>query len=452
MDRILIVDDEPGIIESLTLVLSDSFDVDSSTDGFSALKKISQNRYDLMLLDIKMPRMDGLEVLEKAREIDSDLMVIMISGHGTIETAVDATRKGAFDFLEKPFDISNLVLKINNALELKKSKDEIRKIKNELLNSISLTGDSTRMADVRDKIKKFSDLDLNVLITGESGTGKMLAARLLHEMSARANEPFININCAALKGENINEELFGVYGDNKILISGKFFEAGRGTILFDEITALSVDVQSILYKVIEERKFSRTGENVDIKLEARLIFSTNSDIESLAAEGLFKEELYHRINVLNINMPALRDISDDIPVLTDYFAGQICRGYNIRLKTFTDGAKKELKNMRFPGNVRELKNLIERLIFTIDKNEIGEEDIELPSTKHTKFLNDLMNKNMSFNEFQNESEKLFIIKMLNDYKYNISQTADALKIQRSHLYNLMNKYSIPLPSKMGGKL
>ncbi|HPS65150.1 MAG TPA: sigma-54 dependent transcriptional regulator [Ignavibacteria bacterium] len=451
MDRILIVDDEPGIIESLTLVLSDSYDVESSTDGFSALEKISQNRYDLMLLDIKMPRMDGLEVLEKAREIDSDLMVIMISGHGTIETAVDATRKGAFDFLEKPFDISNLVLKINNALELKKSKDEIRKIKNELLNSISLIGDSTRMADVRDKIKKFSDLDLNVLITGESGTGKMLSARLLHEMSARANEPFININCAALKGEKINEELFGVYGDNKILISGKFVEAGRGTILFDEISSLSLDVQAILYKVIEERKFSRTGENVDIKLEARLIFSTNSDIESLVAEGLFKEELYHRINVLNINMPSLRDISEDIPVLTDYFAGQICKGYNTGIKTFTDGAKNELKNMRYPGNVRELKNLIERLIFTIDKNEIGEEDIELPSTKHTKFLNDLMNRNMSFNEFQNESEKLFIIKMLNDYKYNISQTADALKIQRSHLYNLMNKYSIPLPSKMGGK-
>ena len=221
--------------------------------------------------------------------------------------------------------------------------------------------------------------------------------------------------------------------------------------MFDEISALSPAVQQIIFKVIEERKFSRAGEHNEIRLEARLLFSTNSDIESLMNDGLFREELYHRINVLNINMPPLREIPDDIPLMIDYFSEKICKAYNIRPKKFSDSAKNILKEMRFPGNVRELRNLIERLIFTVDKNEVTEEDIDLPSTKHTKYLNELMNRNLSFNEFQNESEKLYIIKMLNDYKYNISQTADALKIQRSHLYNLMNKYSIPLPSKMGSK-
>lgn len=451
MSRILIVDDEPGITESLRLVLSGTYEVDSSLDGFSAIKKVSSEQYDLMLLDIKMPKMDGLEVLEKVKEINPEMMVLMISGHGTIETAVESTRKGAFDFLEKPFDMSNLLLKINNALELKKSRDEIKKIKNELLESVTLVGESEKMNDVKDKIHKFADLDLNVLISGESGTGKMLAARLLHELSSRADEPFININCATIREDNINEQLFGIYSNDKISVNGKFAEAGKGTILFDEISALSPAVQQIIFKVIEERKFSRAGEHNEIRLEARLLFSTNSDIESLMNDGLFREELYHRINVLNINMPPLREIPDDILLMIDYFSEKICKAYNIRPKKFSDSAKNILKEMRFPGNVRELRNLIERLIFTVDKNEVTEEDIDLPSTKHTKYLNELMNRNLSFNEFQNESEKLYIIKMLNDYKYNISQTADALKIQRSHLYNLMNKYSIPLPSKMGSK-
>lgn len=451
MNKILIVDDEPGIIESLTLVLSDSYEIDSCTDGFSALKKIASNEYDLILLDIKMPKMDGLEVLEKAKEINSELMVIMISGHGTIETAIESTRRGAFDFLEKPFDISNLLLKINNALELKKSKDEIRRIKNELLESIELVGQSSQIADIKDKINKFANLDINVLISGESGTGKMLAARLLHALSNRSDMPFININCATLTEDKINEELFGVYEGNKLSIKGKFVEAESGVILFDEISALSKEVQAIILKVIDERKFTRTGENQEILIDARLLFSTNKNIEELVSEGLFREDLYHRINVLNLLMPPLREISEDIPILTEYFSKQICKAYNIEPKHFSEGAIEILKQMRFPGNIRELKNLIERLIFTIDKNIIEEDDIELPSTRHSKFFNELLNKNMSFNEFQNESEKLFIIKMLNDYKYNISQTADALKIQRSHLYNLMNKYSIPLPSKLGHK-
>ena len=239
MSRILIVDDEPGITESLRLVLSGTYEVDSSLDGFSAIKKVSSEQYDLMLLDIKMPKMDGLEVLEKVKEINPEMMVLMISGHGTIETAVESTRKGAFDFLEKPFDMSNLLLKINNALELKKSRDEIKKIKNELLESVTLVGESEKMNDVKDKIHKFADLDLNVLISGESGTGKMLAARLLHELSSRADEPFININCATIREDNINEQLFGIYSNDKISVNGKFAEAGKGTILFDEISALS---------------------------------------------------------------------------------------------------------------------------------------------------------------------------------------------------------------------
>lgn len=452
MGKILIVDDEAGIVETFKLVLEDTgFEIDSCLDGFSALEKIRTTDYDVVFLDIKMPKMDGIEVLEKAMEFNKDLVVIMISGHGTVETAVESTKKGAYDFLEKPFGLALLNMKFRNAVKLKKTRDEIRKYREEILRSNVIFGVSESVNDLKQRIKNFSDLELNVLITGESGTGKTLTAKLIHYNSKRSEKPFININCAGLNQDNIEFELLGKFENGKPFSKGKLIEADEGTVLFDEVANLSVESQMLIFKVIEEKKFIRAGESGETFVNARFIFTTNRDIEILIQENLFRSEFYHRINVLNINIPPLRERIDDIPVLIKNFNSQISRLHNIREKRFSDGAIEILKTLRYPGNVRELRNLVERLVFTVNKSVIDTDDIELPETRHTRSFSELLNKNMSLNEFQNESEKIFLVKMLNDYDYNISRTADALKIQRSHLYKLINKYNIPKPPKSSEK-
>lgn len=452
MGKILIVDDEAGIVETFKLVLEDTgFEIDSCLDGFSALEKIRTTDYDVVFLDIKMPKMDGIEVLEKAMEINKDLVVIMISGHGTVETAVESTKKGAYDFLEKPFGLALLNMKFQNAVKLKKTRDEIRKYREEILQSNEIFGESESVNDLKQRIKNFSDLELNVLITGESGTGKTLTAKLIHYNSKRSEKPLININCAGLNQDNIESELFGKFENGKLFSKGKLIEADEGTVLFDEVANLSVESQMLIFKVIEEKKFIRAGESGETYVNARFIFTTNRDIENLIQENLFRSEFYHRINVLNINIPPLRERIDDIPVLIKMFNLQISRLHNIREKRFSEGAMEILKTLRYPGNVRELRNLVERLVFTVNKSVIDTDDVELPETKHTRSFSELLNKNMSLNEFQNESEKIFLVKMLNDYDYNISRTADALQIQRSYLYKLINKYNIPKPLKNSEK-
>lgn len=449
MDKILIVDDEQSIIDSISMVLSsENYDVDFSLNGMTAIEKVKSNDYDLIILDIKMPKMDGIEVLEKIMEINKNLVVIMISGHGTIETAVDAIKKGAYNFMQKPLpDLYELKLTIRNAVDFKKSRDEVRRLKQEFKESIRITGKSDKIRNVRELITKFSKINSNVLITGESGTGKELVARQIHFESDRADKPFIELNSANLTEDKIDRELFGVIENNNY-IKGKFEQADGGTIFFDEISNLSPEVQSKLLQIIETNKITVTGSNLDIFLDLRFIFATNRNLSEEVTEKRFREDFYHRINVLQINLPSLREIPEDISELVDYFSEKFSNENNIALKKFTDKAKNLFLSFRWPGNVRELKNLVERMIITLDKDVIDYEDIELPASKELKEFNELFNKNMSLNEFQNESEKLFLLKMLNDYKYNISQTADALQIQRSHVYKLMTKYNITKPSKM----
>ncbi|MDD5361162.1 MAG: sigma-54 dependent transcriptional regulator [Ignavibacteria bacterium] len=448
--RILIVDDERSILESLSLILShNKYEVDTCIDGFSALEKVNSTEYDLILLDIKMPRMDGLEVLEKIIEIRPNQVVIMISGHGNVETAVEATKKGAYYFLEKPLpDIPELILTIRNAIEFKNSKDEILRLMNKQFEENIIIGQSSGIMNVLELIEKFKDLQFNVLITGESGTGKMLVANQLHFNSNRKDKPFVIINCAILNDATADNELFGFVEGNIIKNKGKLAEAEGGTILFDEVSNLGPDVQSKLLKVIDEGKFSRTGQINDVKTDLRFLFASNKDLKNEIEEGRFREDFYHRINVMQIHVPPLRERIEDIEILADYFIDQVCKVYTVTHKTFTEEAILRLQSFRWPGNVRELKNFTERLMFTIDGEMITEDDIELPGNRHSKELNDLLNKDLSLNDFQNESEKMFLMKMLGDYKYNISQTAEALKIQRSHLYKLMSKYEIPTPSKI----
>ncbi|MDQ3020263.1 MAG: sigma-54 dependent transcriptional regulator [Bacteroidota bacterium] len=449
MSKILIVDDEQSIIDSIAMVLeTDGYDIDGSLDGKSAINKVMNIEYDVILLDIKMPRMDGIEVLEKIMEINKNLVVIMISGHGTIETAVEATKKGAYNFLQKPLpDLYELKLTIKNAIEYKRSKDELRRVKAEFFESNKIVGGSSKIKNALELVKKFSKLNSNVLITGESGTGKELIARQIHIESDRENKPFIEINSANLTEDKIDNELFGMI-ENGNFTRGKFEQADGGTIFLDEISNLSSEIQSKLLNVIETNKINKVASNIDIHLDVRFIFATNKNlIEEVEAKNL-REDFYHRINVLQINLPSLRERSEDIFELVDYFSEKLCLENNIPKKRFSNNAKNLLLSFRWPGNVRELKNLIERLIITVDKEVIDYDDIELTGSKQSKEYSDLFNKNMSLNDFQNESEKIFLLKMLNDYKYNISQTADALHIQRSHLYKLMTKYDIPTPSKI----
>lgn len=449
MSKILIVDDEQNILDILKLVLtSEKYQVDTSLDGFSAVEKVKNNKFDLVLLDIKMPKMDGLEVLEKIMEIDKSLIVIMISGHGTFETAVESTKKGAYNFIQKPPDLEELKLTIKNALEYKKSKDEVETLRKELIESNNIIGISEAIVEVKDRIKKYSDLDLNLMIYGESGTGKMLVAKQLHLNSNRSEKPFVIVNCANLSDEKAEEELFGIFENDNIVRNGKLYEAQGGYFLFDEISSLSLDVQAKILKVIEEKKYIPAGQKNEISLDVRFIFTTNKNLEVEISEGRFREDLFHRINVLQIIIPPLRDRVEDVDILVKTFTEQICKAYNINRKIFSEKAIEHLKSFRWPGNVRELKNIIERLIFDIDKDIIDEDDIEIPGTKHSKLLNELLNRNLTLNDFQNESEKVFIEKMLRDYKYNIVHTAEALKIQRSHLYKLLSKYNIPTPSKI----
>lgn len=448
MSKILIVDDEQGIIDSISMVLgNEGYTIDSCLNGTCAIQKIHNDIYDLILLDIKMPKMDGIEVLEKIMNINKDSVVIMISGHGTIETAVEAIKKGAYNFLQKPLpDLHELKLTIKNAIDFKKSRDELKRVKKEFKNSNKIIGSSKKITDVLLLVKKFSKLNSNVLITGESGTGKELIARQLHLQSDRADKPFLEINTANLSEDKIDRELFGII-DNGMFIPGKFEQADGGTIFFDEISNLTPEAQSKLLNVIETNKLQRTGSNLDIHLDLKFIFSSNKNLMDEVKENRLREDFYHRINVLQIHLPALRERPEDIGSLTEYFAEKFSNENSFPHKSFTDKAKNLFLTFRWPGNVREFKNFIERLIITIDKERIDYDDIDLPGSKTLKEFSEMFNKNMSLNDFQNESEKIFLLKMLNDYKYNISQTADALQIQRSHLYNLMTKYNIPTPSK-----
>lgn len=450
MVKVLIVDDEQNIVDSLRLILEhEGYSTDSCNDGYSAIEKITDNDYELVLLDIKMPGLDGLETLEKVKQIKPDVVVIMISGHGTIETAVESTKKGAYNFLQKPFpDLPELKIIFKNAIDFKKSRDEIKRLKSGLSEGIELIGTSKEILEVNELIDKYVKVDSNIFISGESGTGKDIIARQLHYKSARAENAFVKINCANISNDKIDVELFGLFESGKLVMKGKIEEANGGTIYFDEVSNLSLDAQSKLLKVIEENKMTRSGYNKEVSLDLRYIFSTNKDMQQEIADGRFREDLFHRMNVLRINIPSLRERQEDIQILAEYFIDLISKANDVPAKKFSPQALSTLKSFRWPGNVRELKNFIERLIFSLDKTEIEVDDIEYPGTKHNKIISDLVNKNMSLNDFQNETEKIFISKMLNDYKYNVSKTAEALSIQRSHLYKLMSKYNIPLPSKM----
>ena len=385
MAKILIIDDERSIRNTLKEILeTEDYEVEVAETGESGLEKANSTTYDLIFSDVKMPGMDGIEFLEKAKV---PCPVIMISGHGNIETAVEAIKKGAWDFMEKPLDLNHLLQMTKNAIahgdlssQLQQKTEELKAIRKQVGERNQMVGDSEAISRVRDIINKVAGTEARVLITGENGTGKEVVAHLLHEQSNRASAPMVEVNCAAIPSELIESELFGhMKGSFTGAVkdrAGKFEQADGGTLFLDEIGDLSLAAQAKVLRALQENEITRVGSDKTTKVNVRVLAATNKNLQEEIEKGNFREDLFHRLNVIPIRVPALRDRLEDIPALTAYFTKQICSEQGWKEKNFTAGAIKALQQHAWPGNIRELRNVIERLII-LGGDEITEEDIKL---------------------------------------------------------------------------
>ena len=387
MSKILVIEDEAAIRRVLVKILteeSDHYEVEEAEDGSKGLDMIKKNDYDLALCDIKMPKMDGVEVLQAARKIKPETPFIMISGHGDLDTAVNTMRLGAFDYISKPPDLNRLLTTVRNALDKKELVSENRILKKKVSKNYEMVGDSPEITKIKEMIEKVAPTDARVLITGANGTGKELVAHWLHQKSSRNNGPFIEVNCAAIPSELIESELFGhVKGAFTSAVkdrAGKFEAANKGTIFLDEVGDMSLSAQAKVLRALQESKISRVGSDKDIKVDVRVVAATNKDLKKEIAEGNFREDLYHRLAVILIRVPALNDRRDDIPMLIEHFSDKIADEQGTVKKKFSRKAVDLLRGYDWTGNIRELRNVVERLIILGGK-EVSEEDVKLFASK-----------------------------------------------------------------------
>ena len=381
MANILVIDDERSIRNTLKDILEyEKHSIELAENGKEGVELMQKNSYELVLCDIKMPEMDGTEVLAEMQKLEIEAPVIMISGHGNIDTAVDCIKSGAYDFIEKPLDLNRLLVSVKNALEKKELVTETKKLKKKISKKYDIVGDSEAISTVKEMIEKVAPTDARVLITGGNGTGKELVARQLHDQSERAGGPFIEVNCAAIPSELIESELFGhekgAFTSAHKQRKGKFEQAECGTIFLDEIGDMSLAAQAKVLRALQENKISRVGSDKDINVNVRVLAATNKDLKEEIDEKKFREDLYHRLSVILIRVPALNDRLDDIPSLAEHFIAQICAEYGQPKKEITEGALKELKKYNWTGNIREFRNVIERLII-LGGNEISEGDVKM---------------------------------------------------------------------------
>jgi len=380
MAKILVIDDERSIRNTLKDILEyEKFEVDLAEDGIEGLEKAGQTKYDVILCDIKMPRMDGMEVLEKLLLKDPDNTVVMISGHGTIETAVEAIKKGAYDFISKPPDINRMLITIRNALDKTNLVSETKVLKRKVNKTYDMIGESEAISQIKEMIERVAPTDARIFITGPNGTGKELVARWLHELSNRAKGPFIEVNCAAIPSELIESELFGhEKGSFTSAIKqkkGNFELASGGTLFLDEIGDMSLAAQAKVLRALQESKITRVGGEKEIAVDVRVVAATNKDIQNEISNGNFREDLYHRLSVILIKVPSLNERASDIPILANYFLEQIICEHSMPLKTFDQEALDALQKIHWTGNIRELRNVVERLAILCDKN-ITAADVE----------------------------------------------------------------------------
>lgn len=447
---ILAVDDEITILDSLSGILSDEgFEVLTASNGYEALKIIEEESPDLVLLDIWMPGIDGIETLREIKRTNPFLQVVIISGHGTIETAVKATKLGAYDFIEKPLSIEKVVVTINNALNFRRLEEENRFLRKKTLEKHSITGNSPQVQALRKQIAVAAPSNAWILITGENGTGKELVARTIHQMSHRADKPLIDVNCAAIPDELIESELFGhekgAYTGASSRKRGKFEVANGGTIFLDEIGDMSLKTQAKILRILQEQKFERVGGTRTLTVDVRVIAASNKNLDREIEKGTFREDLYYRLNVIPIEVPSLRNRTEDIPLLVETFLKEFSEEGHCHLKTMTPRAVEHLKVYPWPGNVRELKNLLERLAIMTESEVIDEGDIPSPYKCKDVMTPEAGIFDVDFlKEAKKRFEKMYILRKLSENENNISQTADSIGIERSHLHKKIKSFGLKI--------
>lgn len=448
MARILIIDDEKAIRATLREILEyESYQVDEASNGEEGLHKIENEEYDAVLCDVKMPKMDGLTVLTRAKEIDEDLPFVMISGHGNVEMAVEATKKGAFDFIVKPPDLNKLLITLRNTIDRKELVIETKVLRRKASKTRDIIGDSPAIKNILDTIDKVAPTDARILITGENGTGKELVARWVYEKSLRVKNPLIEVNCAAIPTELIESELFGhEKGAFTSAIKqriGKFEQAHQGTIFLDEVGDMSLSAQAKVLRALQENKITRVGGEKDIEVDVRVIAATNKNLLKEIEKGNFRMDLYHRLSVILIHVPSLNERRDDIPLLAEKFVKEVCEDGGTPRKNFMPQALEELKNLNFSGNIRELRNIVERLVI-LGNQRITLEDIQkfaspINARDEEKSIYERFSTLQDFKEYV---ERIFIEEKLKKNGWNVAKTAAEIDIQRSHLYNKIEKYKL----------
>jgi len=446
--RILVIDDETAIREAIKMTLEyEGYRVEEARSGQDGIDKALKGPpYDAILLDIKMPVLDGMEVLDNLKAQKVRAPVIMVSGHGDIQTAVECTKLGAYDFLEKPLNRDKLLLTVRNATRQRQLEDENSELRERAEKEFQIVGQSTAIAELKAQIERAAPTKATVLITGESGTGKELVARDIHRRSSRASMPFIQVNCAAIPEELIESELFGhEKGSFTGAIrkqTGKFVAADGGTIFLDEVGDMSLRTQAKVLRVLQEGEVEPVGAATVVNVEVRVIAATNKDLSEEMKNGKFREDLFYRLNVIPIRTPPLRERVEDIPVLASYFAGLFAEEYNKKAKHFGPAASKALQQAAWRGNVRELRNLVERLVImapgdTIDITDLPAEFFRAPAD----IISGAM-KLSTLQEFKDQAEKSFILAKLREYGWNVSKTAEAIDTPRSNLYKKIEQYNI----------
>jgi two-component system nitrogen regulation response regulator NtrX len=452
-EKILVVDDEDNIRTALAGILEDEgFRTLFANDGITALEVVRKELPDLVLLDIWMPRLDGIETLQRMKALHPSLLVIMMSGHGTIETAVKSTKMGAYDFIEKPLSLEKLLVTIRNALGMLRLKDENETLREMAYRERGMTGSSPAMVKLQEQILLVAPTNASVLITGENGTGKELVARSIHFHSQRKDRSFVEINCAAIPEELIESELFGhekgAFTGAIAQKKGKFDQADGGTLFLDEIGDMSLKTQAKILRILQERKFERVGGNRTIEVDVRIIAATNKVLEEEIRTGAFREDLFYRLNVVPFTVPPLRERREDIPLLVGHFLELFCMREGLERKTITPEAMEILKYGAWPGNVRELKNVVERLVIMTPGSTITAAHIPESITPGAAMreggagrLEMVMDLD-TLREAREEFEKEFILRKLEEYNWNISKTAEAIELERSNLHRKIKTYGI----------
>jgi len=449
MARILIVDDEESIRDVLRQLFEyEGHEVETAASGAAALAGLDGSRPDAVFLDVKMPGMDGLEVLERIRASSPVTPVVMISGHATIDTAIEATRRGAYDFLEKPLDTDRLLVTLRNVLEVRGLSESVARFRSEVEERYRIVGESSAIRRVMERVERVAPTDTRVLVTGENGTGKELVARAIHRLSRRSDRPFVEVNCAAIPSELIESELFGhVKGSFTGAVqdrAGRFEQADGGTLFLDEVGDMSTAAQAKVLRALEEGRVRRVGGQKAKEVDVRVISATNKELDREIEQGGFREDLYYRLNVVPIHVPPLRDRREDIPRLVEHFVELMRMREGLPARTFSPEAIDRLRDLEWPGNVRELRNTVERLLILSSGERVSPADVELlvGGGGKGRDAEEALLQSATYADFKEHSERLFLLAKLRDHDWNVSETARSLDMPRSNLYKKMERYDL----------